>query len=128
MDPIADMLIKLKNANRALHEVARVPYSQMKESILVCLKEEGYILNVTKKTDKNHPILEIELKYLDSKPRITDVIRVSKPSRRLYLGAKEITPVKNGRGILALSTPKGILTGLKARKELVGGEVLFKMW
>jgi len=128
MDPIADMLIKLKNANRAEHEVVVIPYSLIKHSILECLVREGYVKSVAKKTEKTHPTLEVELNYRDEMPRITDVVRMSKPSRRIYLGVKQIRPIKNGHGIIVLSTPKGILTGTGAKKELVGGEILFKMW
>lgn len=128
MDPIADMLIKLKNANRAEHETVSVPFSQIKLAILECLVNEGYIKSVTKKTEKTHPTLEAELAYRDGSPRISDVSRISKPSRRMYMGAKDIRPIKNGFGVIVLSTPKGIMSGVKAKKELVGGEVLFKMW
>ncbi len=128
MDPIADMLIKLKNANRAEHEVVSMPYSQIKHAILDCLVREGYIKSVTKKTDKTHPTLEAVLIYRNDMPRISDVVRMSKPSRRIYLGVKDIRPIKSGYGIIVLSTPKGILSGANAKKELVGGEILFKMW
>ncbi len=128
MDPIADMLIKIKNASIASHEVVLTPASNMKRSLLECLKRAGYVAGFTEKTLKNHPVFEIELLYKDGKPRITDVVRVSKPSRRMYMQVKEMKPVKNGHGILIVSTSKGILSNSEARKELVGGEAICKIW
>lgn len=128
MDVIADMLIKIKNANRAGHETATVPFSVLKESIAECLVKEGYIKKAEKVTENDRPMLKMTLAYIDGRPRVNDVARVSKPSRRMYVGVKHITTVKNGYGILVLSTPKGILSGKYARKEMVGGEVLFTMW
>ncbi len=128
MDRIADMLITIKNAGIAGHETVTVPYSKLKHSIAAVLEKEGFVKGVAKKTKKNHPVLEIGIEYKNSKPRIHDLVRVSKPSRRLYYGVKDIRPVKNGHGLLVLSTPKGILTDKEAKKELVGGEALFKIW
>ncbi len=128
MDPISDMLIMLKNGNRANHEVVSFTYSKIKHAIAECLKQAGYVDTITKKTKKGFPVLEVTLVYKDKMPRIQDVKRISKPSRRMYMGVKEITTVKNGHGALVLSTPKGILTDKEAKKELVGGEVLFSIW
>ena len=128
MDKIANMLIMIKNGNRASHENITVPYSKLKHAIAACLHKEGYIASFSKKTKKNHPVLEVELAYQDDAPKVTDVKRVSKPSRRMYVAAKDIRLVKNGHGIMVLSTPKGILSGRDARKEMVGGEVLFTLW
>jgi small subunit ribosomal protein S8 len=128
MDPISNMIIMLKNASLARKENVVLPYSTVKNAIAECLKKEGYIAGFSKKTRKNHPVLEVELVYVDKKPKITDVERVSKQSRRVYLGIKQIHPVKGGAGILVLSTPKGILSGREARKEQVGGEALFKIY
>ena len=118
----------LKNAGLAGKESVVLPYSKMKNAIAECLKKEGYVNKLSKKVRKNHPVLEIELSYVDKKPRISEVERISKQSRRVYLGIKEIHPVRNGRGILVLSTPKGILSGKEARKENVGGEALFQIF
>lgn len=122
------MLIALKNAGNAGHESVTVPYSKLKHAIATCLEKEGYVQSVAKKAKKGHPVLEMTLEYKEGKPRVTDLERVSKPSRRLYMGVKDIRPVKNGFGLLVLSTPKGILTDKEAKKELVGGEALFKIW
>ena len=118
----------LKNASLANKESVSLPYSKMKNAIALCLKKEGYISEVSKKTKKGQPILEVNLIYVDKKPRITDVERISKQSRRVYFGMKDIHSVRNGSGLLVLSTPKGILSGKEARKEQVGGEALFRLW
>lgn len=118
----------LKNAGLANKASVAVPYSKMKLAIAECLKKEGYIGDFAKKVKKGRPILEISLIYVDKKPKISEAIRVSKQSRRVYFGMKDIHTVRNGIGLLVLSTPKGILSGRDARKEQVGGEALFKMW
>lgn len=127
MDPIANMLIAIKNASLVNRENLTIPSSKMKVSILELLKKEGYIkaFNVTEGVK---PFVEIVLTYVNKAPRITDVKRVSKPSKRVYTGVKDIAPVKYGHGICVISTPKGIMTDKEARKEMVGGEVLFKIW
>src|SRR6266850_4179199 len=124
MDSISNMLIIIKNGSLADKESVSFPYSKMKHAILECLKKEGYISSVLKKVKKDHPVLEVELVYRDKKPKITEVERISKQSRRVYFGMKDIHTVRNGSGLLVLSTPKGILSGKEARKEHVGGEAL----
>lgn len=119
----------IKNAGRAKRRSIIVPFSKIKNSIADCLKNEGYVMKIVKKTRKGHPVLEIELAYVEEdNPKIKFVERISKQSRRVYMSVKDIHPVKNGEGRLVLSTPKGILTGERARKEQVGGEALFKVW
>lgn len=127
-DPIGAMLIMVKNAGLASRDTVTVPYSKLKHAIADCLLEEGYIASVSKKTKKEHPVLELGVLFNGKTPRVSDVKRISKPSRRMYMGVKEIRPIRNGSGVLVLSTPKGIMTGKKARKEMVGGEALFMMW
>ena len=87
-----------------------------------------YIKQIKKTVKKGFPTLEVELVYGEKKPKITEVERISKQSRRVYFNMKEIHSVRNGSGLLVLSTPKGILSGKEARKEQVGGEALFKIW
>lgn len=118
----------MKNAGRVNKDSVVLPYSKIKNAIALCLKKEGYIADVVKKVKKGHPVLEITLVYEDKKPKINDVDRISKQSKRVYFGLKDINTVRNGTGILVLSTPKGILSGKEARKEQVGGEALFKIW
>jgi len=128
MDPIANMINMIKNANRAEHELVIVSYSKVKQAIANCLLNTGYIKSVNKKTKKNFPVLEIGLIYIDGEPKIKGVERVSKSSCRVYKGVKDIRSFRNGYGTAVLTTPKGILTDRQARKEMVGGEVLFKIW
>ncbi len=128
MDKIADMLIAIKNAGNAGKETILLPYSQYRANIARALFQAGYIKSYSQKKMKKGDRLEIDLLYTkDASPKITYVKRVSKPSRRLYAGVKDIYPVKQGFGKLFLSTPKGILTGEEARKEMVGGEILFEI-
>lgn len=128
MDPISNMIIMMKNASLANKATTAFPYSKMKLAIAECLKKEGYISDFAKKVKKGRPVLEVSLIYIDKKPKISEVTRISKQSRRVYFGMKDIHTVRNGMGLLVLSTPKGILSGREARKEQVGGEALFKMW
>lgn len=128
MDPISNMIIIMKNGSLAGKETVTFPYSNLKKAIGECLKKAGYISDISKKVKKGVPVLEVTLLYTDKKPRITEVERMSKQSKRVYMGVKDIHLVRNGSGILVLSTPKGILSGKDARKEQVGGEALFKLW
>ena len=105
-----------------------LPYSKMKNAIAECLKKEGYVSEVSKKTRKDQSVLEVGLLYVDKKPKITEVERISKQSKRVYFAMKDIHKVRNGSGLLVLSTPKGILSGKSARAENVGGEALFRVW
>jgi small subunit ribosomal protein S8 len=128
MDPIANMLIAVKNAGLVKKASVVVPHSKIKLAILSVLKDEGYVKAYEVVGDEKKPSIEIAIAYKDKLPRISGVSRVSKPSKRVYLGTKEITPTKYGHGITVLSTPKGVLTDKVARKELVGGEALFTIW
>ena len=118
----------MKNGSLAGHDSVSFPYSKMKLAIGECLVKAGYLKQVSKKVKKGLPVLEAELVYVDRKPKITEVERISKQSRRVYFGMKDIHSVRNGSGLLVLSTPKGILSGKEARKEQVGGEALFRLW
>jgi len=128
-DPIADMLTRIKNAGAARHKQVSVPYSHLKFSIASVLRKQGYLGDISKKGRQVSKTIEINLVYIDSnKTKIKNAEKISKPSRRVYFGVKDIKPVMNGYGKLILSTPKGILTGEEAKQALVGGEVLFKIW
>lgn len=118
----------MKNGSLAGKDSVSFPYSKLKNAIGECLKKEGYVKQVSKKVKKGFPVLEVELVYIDKNPKITQVERVSKQSCRVYFGVNDIHRVRNGNGLLVLSTPKGILSGREARKEQVGGEALFKIW
>ena len=127
MDPIANMLIAIKNAGLVNKTSVVMPSSKMKLAVLELLKKEGYVKAVNVTNDIK-PTVEVALSYVNKSPRITDVKRVSKPSKRVYTGVKDIASVKYGHGLAVLSTPKGIMTDKEARKEMVGGEILFKIW
>ncbi|MBU0612329.1 30S ribosomal protein S8 [Patescibacteria group bacterium] len=128
MDSISNMIIMMKNASLAGKESVSFPSSKIKSAISECLKKEGFISSVSKKVKGGIPVIEVGLIYVDKKPKITEVERISKQSRRVYFGVKDIHTIRNGFGLLVLSTPKGILSGKEARKEQVGGEALFKIW
>ncbi len=129
IDPISNFIIALQNASRVGKESVRVPYSQMKHAIADVLEKEGYISGLTKKGKKGgRPSLEVSLVYDDMGPRVHGVKRVSKPSKRVYKGVKELTSIRHGYGRVILSTPSGIMTGDSARKAKIGGEVLFEIW
>lgn len=127
-DPISNFLIAIKNASNAGNSLAVVPYSNFKFEIANLLAKEGYIKGVNVKGKKATRRIEIEIAYRDNRPRVEDVARLSKPSRRMYIGAGEIRPVKQGKGMIVVSTPKGVLRGEEARKAGVGGEALFMIW
>ncbi len=118
----------MKNAGLAGKPTVSMPHSKLKNAILECLKKEGYVAEISKRVKKGQPVLEVELVYVDKTPKITEAERISKQSRRVYFGVNDIHKVKNGSGLLVLSTPKGILSGRDARKEQVGGEALFRLW
>jgi small subunit ribosomal protein S8 len=127
MDQISNMLISIKNGGLVNKTTVSVPSSKMKLAILEVLKQEGYI-KTYHLGEGTKPQVEIVLEYNKKGPKILGVKRISKQSKRVYIGVKEITPVKYGYGTSVISTPKGILTDKQARKELVGGEVLFTIW
>ncbi len=128
-DPIGDMLIRIKNACMRKKEEVRVPFSKLKEKILQILKEEGFIKDYKIEGEKVKKELIIFLKYdEEGKSILTDVRRVSKPGRRIYVKKDEIPWVKNGTGIAVISTSKGIVTDREARRLKVGGEILCEVW
>jgi small subunit ribosomal protein S8 len=133
-DPIADMLTRVRNAVIAGHSTVAMPSSNLKVAIAKILKEEGFIssLEVVDGDAPGHKVLRIRLKYVgerrERKPVITGLERVSRPGRRVYTGRREIPWVLSGMGIAILSTPKGVMTGQRARQLGVGGEILCKVW
>src|SRR3989344_2647511 len=128
MDQIANMLITIKNGGIARKETVLIPCSNFKCDIAKSLLDAGYISGYKKKDrKKGGALLEVTLRYVDAGGScITQVRRVSKPSRRLYAGSRNVYQVKHGRGNIFLSTPKGVMTGIQAEKEHVGGEILFE--
>ena len=130
VDPITDLLNRIRNAAMAQHASTRIPLSKVKMKILEILKNEGYIDDFSvDEADGIHSEIVVYLKYLDSaETAVRRMRRVSTPGRRLYCGAKNIAKVKNGLGVAIVSTSKGIMTDRDARRLNVGGEVLCEIW
>jgi small subunit ribosomal protein S8 len=134
-DPIADFITRIKNGSDARRAVVSMPYSTYKESIAHVLMKAGYLVSVEKKGKKVGATLDVGIAYLggtsedaSAEPRVQGVDRISKPSRRIYHKASDIRVFKSGFGNTVLSTPKGIMIDADAKKQKVGGEVLFKIW
>ena len=130
-DPIADMLTRIRNANKALHDRAEMPSSRVKKEIARLLKEEGYIrdFHVERRPETPYDTLVIELKYGRSRERvISGLKRVSKPGRRIYARKDRMPRVLGGMGVAILSTSKGVMTSRTAQQEGVGGEVIAFVW
>ena len=128
-DPIADMLTRIRNAQRASHELVNIPSSKLKINVAKVLKSEGYIKNFRIISDGQHRFMRIFLKYDKEGVAIIEGIkRVSKPGCRVYAGSDEVPKVLNGYGINILSTSKGLMTDNEARKMGVGGEILCAVW
>ncbi|MEK7120479.1 MAG: 30S ribosomal protein S8 [Patescibacteria group bacterium] len=127
-DPVSDLIIQIKNASAANKPVISLPYSEMKFTIAEILAKEGFVKSVSKKGKKIKKYLDIELLYNGNSPKVRGVKRISKPGRRVYKKVGEIKKVKQGYGVLVLSTPRGILTDKQAKEEKVGGEALFEIW
>lgn len=127
-DPIADMLIRIKNANAMRHETVLVPSSKTKIAMLDVLKNEGYIANYTVSNEVKS-VITITLKYTENNQRVIKGLkRISKPSLHVYTKAEELPRVLNGLGVAIISTSKGIMTDKEARKLNIGGEVLAYVW
>ncbi len=127
-DPISDFLTRFKNATRAGNEEFTAPYSKMKADIARILQEEGYLWNYEVLTGEGRPSIKARPKYLEGRPVLTNLKRVSRPGRRHYVGAGEIPPVMSGLGISILSTSKGVMSGASAKYQKVGGELLAFVW
>lgn len=127
IDPISDMLTRIRNASRALLPAVEMPHSHIKESIANILKKEGYVVDVAVE-GKLPKTLKIRLKYEGKKNVIEGLRRISKPGLRKYVGATEIPRVLSGMGVAVISTSEGVMTGVQARKKNLGGEVLCHVW
>ena len=128
-DPISDMLTRIRNGLQAHHLKVDVPASKLKTDLARILKEEGFIANYKLTEDGAKKSIRIYLKYTPGNvPVISRIERVSKPGCRVYVGSREVPRVLGGLGINILTTPKGVMTGMTARKENVGGEVLCQVW
>jgi len=127
MDPIADMLTRIRNGARALRPVVEVPHSQIKESIAGVLRREGYLTDCSVEGQRVKK-LKLRLKYEGKRSVIEGLRRVSKPGLRHYIGATEIPRVRAGLGVVIMSTSEGVMTGAQARQKNLGGEVLCFVW
>jgi small subunit ribosomal protein S8 len=128
-DPISDFLTRLRNAGKARLEQCAAPHSGLKEGIAAILKAEGYILDFTSGVDdQGHKTVVVKMKYVDSSPAITGIVRASTPGRRLYYGYSEIPRVLNGLGIGIVSTSRGLMKDADCRRNKAGGELICNVW
>ena len=127
-DPIGDMIARVKNAQARNHKKVDLPSSNFKSKIADILKNEGFIKDFKVLNDQNKNILTLELKYHSGNPVISNFERVSKPGRRIFSSADSLPKINNGLGIAILSTPKGVMTDIDARKQRVGGEIICKVF
>lgn len=126
-DPISDLLTRIRNAGQAQHSDVTIPHSRLKEAISRVLKDEGYLSDVKVEGDKIKSI-KVSLRYQNRRSVITGIKQISTPGLRRYVGAGEVPRVLGGMGVAVLSTPKGVLSGVEARKQNVGGEVICYVW
>ena len=127
-DPIGDMLARIKNSQLRNYKKIDMPSSKFKAKIAEVLKNEGYIIDFKVISDSNLPKLEIILKYNSGNPVISSIERISKPGRRIFSSAESLPKINNGLGIAIVSTPKGVMTDIDARKQKVGGEIICKVF
>jgi small subunit ribosomal protein S8 len=127
-DPVADMLTRIRNAQAVGHTEVGMPASKEKAAIAKVMKEQGYIGAYEVQGDGPIKTLNVELKYHKSKPVITGLRRVSKPSCRIYIKSKEVPRVRGGMGVAIISTPEGVITGKEAKRRNLGGEVICYVW
>jgi len=127
-DPIGDMLARIKNSQLRNHKKVEMPSSNFKMKIADVLKNEGYINGFNVNKNENKQVLIIDLKYNSGSPVISVIERVSKPGRRVFSSAQSLPKINNGLGIAIISTPKGVMTDIDARKQKVGGEIICKVF
>ncbi len=127
-DPIGDMIARVKNAQARNHKKVELPSSNFKSKIADILKNEGFIKDFKIDNENKKPVLSLELKYHSGNPVISNFERVSKPGRRIFSSADSLPKINNGLGIAIVSTPKGVMTDMDARKQKVGGEIICKVF
>jgi len=128
VDPITDMLNQIRNGQAVQKPEVSIPFSRIKEEIVKILIEEGFLSNSKKVLKKDDKLLKVNLKYNQNTPAISGLKRVSKPGQRIYVKNSKIKTIKGGRGIAIISTPKGLMTNKKAKKEGLGGEIICEVW
>ena len=127
-DPIGDMLARIKNSQIRNKKIVEMPSSKFKSKIADVLKEEGFIIDYKVEEKEKKQILVIMLKYNSGNPVINTIERVSKPGRRIFSSAESLPKINNGLGIAIISTPKGVMTDVNARKQKIGGEIICKVF
>jgi small subunit ribosomal protein S8 len=128
-DPIADLLTRIRNAQIAKHDSVSIPHSKLKHGLIKVLYDEGYVGPFRVVEEEGHKKIQVTLRYSGKKEAmLSNLGRISRSGRRVYIAYRDLKPVRNGMGISILSTPKGILTDRQAREEKVGGEVLCRVW
>ena len=127
-DPIGDMIARIKNAQMRNHKKVALPSSNFKVKIADILKNEGFIKDFKVAGEEKKPVLSMELKYYSGNPVISNFERVSKPGRRIFSSADSLPKINNGLGIAIVSTPKGVMTDIDARKQKIGGEIICKVF
>ena len=127
-EPIGDMIARVKNAQDRNHKKVELPSSNFKSKIADILKNEGFIKDFKISSEDNKSVLSLELKYHSGSPVISTFERVSKPGRRIFSSAEGLPKINNGLGIAIVSTPKGVMTDIDARKQRVGGEIICKVF
>ncbi len=128
-DPIADMITRIRNGQRARHAETRIPASKLKLAVAKVLEAEGYVSDVRPDDEGPHPAIVVGLRYRqDGREMIDGLQRVSRPGRRVYVSAEEVPKVRNGLGLAILSTSRGVMSDREAREQNVGGEWLCEVW
>jgi small subunit ribosomal protein S8 len=128
-DPIADLLVRIRNAARRGQETVSIPASRLKAEILRVLRDEGFITSYEKAVEGGHPTLRVQLRYInDGQPVITGMRRISRPGKRVYVGKREMPKIMGGMGLAIVSNSKGVMTDQASRRVNLGGEVLCHIW
>ena len=127
-DPLSDLLTRIRNGQQARKDSVLTPASKLRAHVLDVLQREGYIRGYSEEVLAGQKGLRIELKYFEGQPAIQHLARVSKPGRRVYSGSKDLPRIRNGLGVVIVSTPRGVLSDAEAREQNVGGEVLAEVF
>ena len=128
VDPISDMLIRIKNAQAVSHQTVNVPFSKIKFNLAKVLEKEGLIETITTRGRKIKKVIEIKLKYEKGQPIFREIKRISKPGQRIYLKKCQVRAVRQGYGLAIISTSQGLMTNSQAKKKGLGGEILCEIW
>ncbi len=127
-DPIADMLTRIRNAQAVNHQTAVFPFSKIRLNLAEILKKEKLVGKVTTQGRKIRKVIEVELKYQRGKPVISNLKRISKPGQRIYIKKEQLRPVRQGYGLIIISTSQGLMTNKEAKNKGLGGEVICEIW